>query len=215
MKTERNYTCKMMLFTLVLLVCLTVQVIAHAEYSAVDCIAYVSADTKLNLREQPQGKIIGKLPKGETVTILSEKDRNGYYRIRVHRNNLECYAYGEYLTIQYNSNSQVSTSTKVDKEYVYSEREYSEWENEFLVVTSDKKLNMRKKASRNADRIKYLAYGDRLKVLSTNVRNNYILVKDLEDGKVGYVDIDYVVLESEYMFTKQCCEDSQCRCLRR
>lgn len=213
--TERNCkgTPRMMFFVLMLLVCLAIhEMNACAEVSSVNCIAYVNADTKLNLREEPQGKIIGKLPRGESVTILSEIDRNGYYRIRVNKTGLECYAYGEYLTITYTNRNQ-ETTTKPKN--VYVETEKNDWENEIVVVISEKQLNMRKKVSKNAERIKYLEYGDELKVISGKNKNGYILVKDLQDGKVGYVDIDYVILESEYMSTKQYCQDSECKCNKR
>ena len=203
----------------VLLVCLARKMVAFAaEPSAIGCVAIVNADTKLNLRQEPQGKIIGKLPRGESVTILSERDRNGYYKVLVHRDNMECYAYGEYLTILYTNTPTTNTSTNSsavnpDNNVAVDQEEKSEWENPILVVVSDKKLNMRKKPSRKADRIKYLEEGDRLLVMSPKIKNNYILVKDLAEGKVGYVDIDYVVLESEYEDSgckTKCCE--QCAC---
>lgn len=217
--TERNgkwYTLKMMTFTLVLLVCLAMQeVVAYAEVSARNCTAYVNADTKLNLRREPQGEIIGKLPRGETVTILSEIDRNGYYHIRVDKTGLECYAYGEYLTVLYENKTQETTNNTVKNENYSSQIEKDELEGKILVVVSQKQLNMRKKANKNAERIKYLEYGDKLKAISGKVKNGYILVRDLQDGKVGYVDIDYVIWEDEYMDTKQCCQDSQCKCNKR
>lgn len=218
--TERK--CRKMFLVVLgamLLAFLARMMVAYAaESSAIGCVAIVNADTKLNLREEPQGKIIGKLPRGESVTILSEQDRNGYYKVLVHRDNMECYAYGEYLTILHTNTSITNTSSnsttvKPDNSNVYYEEKKSEWENATLIVVSDKKLNLRKKPSRKANRIKYLEDGDRLVVMSPEIKNNYILVKDLADGKVGYVDINYVVLESEYENSgckTKCCENCTC-----
>lgn len=218
--TERK--CRKMFLVVLsamLLAFLARMMVAYAaESSAIGCVAIVNADTKLNLREEPQGKIIGKLPRGESVTILSEQDRNGYYKVLVHRDNMECYAYGEYLTILHTNTSITNTSSnsttvKPDNSNVSYEEKKSEWENATLIVVSDKKLNLRKKPSRKANRIKYLEDGDRLVVMSPEIKNNYILVKDLADGKVGYVDINYVVLESEYGNSgckTKCCENCTC-----
>lgn len=227
MKTERN--CKRIFVPMIAIVMALVifvtatQVIALADESPVGCIAYVTAATKLNLREKPQGKIISEIRNGETVTILSERDRDGYYYVRVNETGKEYYAYGEYLRIEYGTQYQDPTYPVVQVTPVPTQApiiieieeddEYSEWEDRILVVISEKKLNMRKRSNRKGDRIKYLEYGDRLQVVKPEIKNNYILVRDLEEGKVGYVDIDYVVFESDFtgpLVPCNCCPDCPC-----
>ena len=182
---------------------------AAAEELPLYCTAKVTNATKLNLRREPQGEIIGKLAKDKTVTILSNIDRNGYYFIKVHETGLECYAYGEYLSFV----SYGEYSTPVEPSIKYEEPLPSPsgsiyYEGATLVVRSDKKLNMRKKPSRKGYRLKYLNDGDLLEVESTDIINGYILVRDLSDNKLGYVSLDYVVLDDcdDYF------EKSQCNC---
>ncbi len=224
MKSRNWLTCckfslKAVICALALIICLTAETaFSVAATMPINSIAVVTAETKLNLREKPQGKIIGKLPHGEYVVILSEIDRNGYYRIRVQATGLECYAYGEYLEL-------VSAGT-VETERPTLESEEKEdvsWvdndnrtvpEGAILVVTSDAKLNMRKGPARKADRIKYLYNGDKLQIVSSDVKNNYVLVRDSK-GKVGYVSLDYVVFESIEAYKicspENCCPNCICQ----
>ena len=83
----------------------------------------------------------------------------------------------------------------IDYEKPLSEFENPDLENAILVVISDAKLNMRKGSSKKSARVKYLYYGAELLVVSPEIKNGYILVKDVVDGKVGYVDTDYVVFK--------------------
>ena len=81
-----KFSFKAVICALVLIICLTTKIAFSVAVSMpVNSIAVITAETKLNLREKPQGKIIGKLPHGEYVVILSKIDRNGYYRIRVNQ----------------------------------------------------------------------------------------------------------------------------------
>lgn len=211
MKTERNYG----IYILVTVICIAMLLTgfsvqaANAEGFPVGSIAYVSADTRVNLRAEPQGEIIGDLARGKTVTILSKIDRNGYYHIRVNQTGQECYAYGEYLTLQ-EIGTQSNKTEVTPKPNTTIMTEYSEYEEgTILFVISEQALNLRKKPNRKADRIKYLYYGDKLQVVSSKVKNNYLLVKDLSGGKLGYVDISYIDFELE---ENSCCEACQCCC---
>ena len=110
MKSKRNtrtFTFGSVICIVMLVVYFITQtaVVASAAVMPAGSIAVVTADTKLNLREEPQGKIIGKLARGKEVTILSEIDRDGYYRIMVNETGLECYAYGEFLEFLYDGNT--------------------------------------------------------------------------------------------------------------
>lgn len=214
MKTERNFG----IYFLTTVICIAMLIAslfvptATAEGFPIGSIAYVCADTRLNLRAEPQGEIIGDIARGKTVTILSKIDRNGYYFIRVNQTGQECYAYGEYLELKELSSTTVSSSDTSNSNSSIS-IDYSEAskyaKGDILYVISNQKLNLRKKASRKSDRIIYLNYGDTLEVISTKVKNNYILVKDLSTNKIGYVDTSYVDFELE---EKCCCSDCKCCC---
>lgn len=222
MKSKRNrrtitFGSMICVFALVIYFMTQTAMVASAAVMPAGSIAVVTADTKLNLREEPQGKIIGKIARGKTVTILSEIDRNGYYRIRVNDTGLECYAYGEYLDFLYSGTATQQPVVSIPEqeqnraeEPTYEESENSIPEGTILVVVSDAKLNMRKKPSRKGDRIQYLYYGEKLEVVSSQVKNNYVLVRDLEDGKVGYVSLDYVVYEGDESLTEKVCSPETC-----
>ena len=196
--------------TLVICICLITTVLASTVAAAsteglpLNCTARVVNATKLNLRREPQGEIIGKLATNKTVTILSPIDRNGYYHVRVDETGLECYAYGEYLAfVSYGTQSTpiiVPPFTYEPDENDYttedeSTGDYAYYIGAQLVVTSDKKLNLRRKPSKSGYRLKYLYNGEELEVVSTKVQDGYIRVKDLSDGTIGYVSLDYVMLK--------------------
>ena len=214
-------------FTLVICIILIITVMANTVVASASeslplyCTARVVNATKLNLRREPQGEVIGQLATDKTVTILSEIDRNGYYHVRVDETGLECYAFGEYLAFV----SYGTTNTPVivppftyEPDEDYTEPEYDSSENAYykgatLVVTSDKKLNLRKRPSRKGYRLKYLYNGELLEVVSTKVENGYIRVKDLSDGTIGYVSTDYVALlgNEDFIFNESC--TCNCNCI--
>lgn len=217
MKTRRTFTkVTLIALTIALLVTLLApSIVATAAEGELPlyCTAKVTNASKLNLRREPQGEIIGKLARDKTVTILSNIDRNGYYFIRVQETRLECYAYGEYLSFV----SYGEYSAPVEKPNEYEEKLPAPsgsiyYEGATLVVRSDKKLNMRKKPSKKGYRIKYLDDGDLLEVESTDVINGYILVRDLSDNKLGYVSLDYVVLDDCEDYYQQSTCNCNCTC---
>ena len=194
MKSKRN--CRSItlgsligIVVLIIVVLSQTAMVASAAVMPKGSVAVVTADTKLNLRKEPQGEIIGKIARGKTVTILSEIDRNGYYRVRVDETGLECYAYGEYLEFLYSGTAEQQPT---------------------LPSIPDTKLNMRKKPSRKGDRIQYLYNGELLEVVSPQVKNNYVLVRDFNDGKVGYVSLDYVVIYGDDALNKKVCAPGNC-----
>lgn len=222
MKSKRN--CRSITFgsligivVLIILVLSQTAMVASAAVMPKGSIAVVTADTKLNLRKEPQGEIIGKIARGKTVTILSEIDRNGYYRIRVDETGLECYAYGEYLEFLYSGTANQQPTVPSVPEQAPSHTEEPTYEPEetipegtILTVVVDTKLNMRKKPSRKGDRIQYLYNGEMLEVVSPQVKNNYVLVRDFNDGKVGYVSLDYVVIYGDDTLNKNVCAPGNC-----
>ena len=222
MKSNRN--CRSITFgsligivVLVILVLSQTAMVASAAVMPKGSTAVVTADTKLNLRKEPQGEVIGKIARGKTVTILSEIDRNGYYRIRVDETGLECYAYGEFLEFLHSGTAEEQPILPSIPEQAPSYTEEPTYESEesipegtVLVVVSEAKLNMRKKPSRKGDRIQYLYYGEKLEVVSSKVKNNYVLVRDFNDGKVGYVSLDYVVIEGDESLNEKVCSPETC-----
>ena len=203
---------------LIIFVLTQTAMVASAAVMPKGSVAVVTADTKLNLRKEPQGEIIGKIARGKTVTILSEIDRNGYYRIRVDETGLECYAYGQYLEFLHSGSANQQPVPSIP-EQAPSHTEEPTYENEseesipegtILVVKVDTKLNMRKKPNRKGDRIQYLYNGEKLEVVSSQVKNNYVLVRDFNDGKLGYVSLDYVVFEGDEAQNKNVCSPETC-----
>lgn len=221
MKSKRNsrtITLGAVIGALALIICIMTQttMVASAAGMPKGSIAVVNVETKLNLREKPQGKIIDKIARGKHVTILSEIDRNGYYRIRVNETGLECYAYGEYLEFLHAEIAPKQPSVNIPEQETTREggNEKIVSQDAILVVTSDLKLNMRNGPSKDKGRIQYLYDGDRLKVVSSEVKNNYVQVQDLRTGIIGYVSLDYVALEESLKRTQcdpyTCCPNCIC-----
>lgn len=212
MKTANRNITILVTLALVLVFSLTVTTsFAFAEGLALNSLAYVNVDTFLNLRLEPQGEIIGQIPDDEIVTILSKIDRNGYYKIRVNRTQEEGYVYGEYLSSlyyfseDYNYSNTTSNTSETKDDYTVITID-GLTEGTTLVVTSKYKLNMREKPNVNGPRVKYLYLGDTLQVLSTQIENDYIYVKDVSTNLVGYVNINYVaVVNSDISTDHECC----------
>ncbi len=220
MKAERIFG---RMFTLVICIILIITITATTVAAANESLplystARVVNASKLNLRREPQGEIIGKLASGKTVTILSEIDRNGYYHVRVDETGLECYVYGEYLAFESLGNQTTPVvpnfTYEPDEEVSYDEifsssEETFYYEGATLVVTSDKKLNLRKKPSRKGYRLKYLYNGELVEIVDPTVKNGYIRVKDISDGTIGYVSIDYVAYDG---YVEDVILPSACNC---
>lgn len=154
--------------------------------------AYVNVKDFLNMRAEPKGEIIGKIAKGEKVTILSGPDRNSYYQIRVDKTGEVCYVYGEYLVgstnladgqIQQGANQSSKKPNKIPEDTSTGT---------YMIVVSDKKLNLREGPDKKKNRVRYLSNGEWVEVLDTNLQNGYIKVMAVNDGKKGYVDIKYL-----------------------
>lgn len=220
--TRNYYTWVILALVLVFSLITPTSALAY-EGLAVNSLAYVRVDTLLNLRSEPQGEIIGGIPDGEVVTILSKIDRDGYYKIRVNRLNLECYVYGEYLSPYYYfddedvSYEDIFHTTPTPEEDFTTSTIDGITKNAMLVVSTEYKLNLRDKPSLKGNRIKYLYKGDTLQVLSTKVENGYIHVRDMATNYAGYVDERYVTLikwenenPSTSLCTCTCCKHCSC-----
>ena len=210
MKKARKLSIYVGILVLVLLFTIVTPISATANSSLeLYSLAYVKVDTFLNLRLEPQGEIIGQIPNNAVVTILSQRDRNGYYKIQVNKTNEVGYVYGEYLSAYYYfddndvsyaelfrptptpSPSPTPIPTIKEIRTISTSDGFSLVE-DTLVVLSQYKLNFRSNPSINGERIKYLLGGNKLQLLSYTVSDNYILVKEISTGLTGYVDYRYV-----------------------
>ena len=198
MKTATRFTATLVTLVLVLLFTVTTSSAATSILEPND-FAIVTADTFLNLRDKPQGEIIGKIPHGDIITIKSKVDRNGYYKVYINRTGETGYAYGEYLGLYKTSNGNddytVPTIDGLTKGAT-------------LVVTVDTWLNLREKPNINSRIISYLYNGVHLQVMSEEIKNDYILVYNTSTRIAGYVHIDYVKIVDENTSTDyECCPD--------
>ena len=196
MKTATRFTATLVTLVLVLLFTVTTSTAATSILEPND-FAIVTADTFLNLRDKPQGEIIGKIPRGEIVTIKSKVDRNNYYKVYINRTGETGYAYGEYLspyrTNNGNGDYTVPTIDGLTK-------------GSTLVVTVETWLNMREKPDINSQIISYLYNGTRLQVMSEKINNDFVLVYNTSTKLTGYVHIDYVKVVDENSTTDyECC----------
>ena len=198
MKTATRFTATLVTLVLVLLFTVTTSSAATSILEPGD-LAIITADTFLNLRDKPQGEIIGKIPHGDIITIKSKVDRNGYYKVYINRTGETGYAYGEYLSLYKTSNGNddytVPTIDGLTKGAT-------------LVVTVDTWLNLREKPNINSRIISYLYNGVHLQVMSEEIKNDYILVYNTSTRIAGYVHIDYVKVVDENTSTDyECCPD--------
>lgn len=198
MKTATRFTATLVTLVLVLLFTVTTSSAATSILEPGD-LAIINADTFLNLRDKPQGEIIGKIPHGDIITIKSKVDRNGYYKVYINRTGETGYAYGEYLSLYKTSNGNddytVPTIDGLTKGAT-------------LVVTVDTWLNLREKPNINSRIISYLYNGVHLQVMSEEIKNDYILVYNTSTRIAGYVHIDYVKVVDENTSTDyECCPD--------
>ena len=198
MKTATRFTATLVTLVLVLLFTVTTSSAATSILEPGD-LAIITADTFLNLRDKPQGEIIGKIPRGDIITIKSKVDRNGYYKVYINRTGETGYAYGEYLSLYKTSNGNddytVPTIDGLTKGAT-------------LVVTVDTWLNLREKPNINSRIISYLYNGVHLQVMSEEIKNDYILVYNTSTKIAGYVHIDYVKVVDENTSTDyECCPD--------
>ena len=196
MKTATRFTATLVTLILVLLFTVTTTSAATSILEPGD-LALVTADTFLNLRDKPQGEIIGKIPHGEIVTIKTKVDRNNYYKVYINRTGKTGYAYGEYLSpYQTNTSNGDYTVPTID----------GLTKGATLIVTVDTWLNMRERPNINSTIISHLYNGTHLQVMSEEIKNDYILVYNASNKLYGYVHIDYVkVVDDNSSTNYECC----------
>lgn len=184
-KTERchMFTRGLMIVAMVMIIAISMPTIASASDSfSVGAKVYVNVNDFLNLRAAPQGEIIGQLARGEVVTILAKKDRDGYYQVKVNSSGKTGYCYGEYLTqqkIEKTRNSKVSNDVDLKVGDIYS-------------IHTAVTLRLKKEPSINANYYRFFSDGEQLEILEAKVQEGYVKVRALKDGQVGYAYFKYM-----------------------
>ena len=127
-----------------------------------------TATENLNLRDQPgtSGKILTTIPKGKTVTILSEKDENGWYKVSY--GGKTGYVSGSYLTTSPSGSTTITTKTG----------------------TATENLNLRNQASLSGKVLMTIPKGKTVTILSEKDENGWYKVS--YDGKTGYAISNYI-----------------------
>jgi len=190
-KTERyTITRGLILIIIMMIVSISMPITAMAfESFSVGSVVYVNVEDYLRLREEPQGEIIGQIPRGGTVTILSGRDRNGYYKVKVNSTGEIGYSYGEYLTsekVERKGKAPVTTKEE-DREVT------TEWyigDNAYANVS--KRLILRKGPSKQTKSIGYIEKNTEVEIMSELAETGYIKVKVLKTGTIAYVDSYYL-----------------------
>ena len=132
----------------------------------------------LNLRQQANtnGSILAIIPKGEPITLLSDKDANGWYQVSYL--DKTGYVYGDYITkISQGSNSSntttPSTSTPIEGQ-------------------TTENLNLRQQANTSASILTTIPKGTTIQVLADKDSNGWYKVN--YSGKIGYVSSSYLTI---------------------
>ncbi len=218
-----------LVLALVVAILLTLAVSAYAE-----TYAMVTGDV-LNLRDAPQGTVIGKVRYGEWVRVISGPDRNHYYLIEY--GGKQYYAYGEYLDFngskpqgqtkpsqQTGKTSRTSTPKKVQKtvtcKIFFCQIGPDECECEckgLMFVKSEKRLALRTEADLKSKRIRWMPRGEPVIILDENIVNKFVKVRTLA-GEEGYAYASYLsanmIRGKTYIYVEceddGCCEDHEC-----
>lgn len=184
-KTEQRnmFTRGLAIIAIVMILAISMPTIALAyDGFQVGATVYVNVNDYLNLRKEPQGEIIGQLPRGETVTILAKKDRDGYYQVKVNSSGKTGYCYGEYLTqtkVEKNRKTQPATTDGPNVGDIYS-------------IHTAVTLRLKREPSISARYYRFFEDGEQLEILDTKVQEGYIKIRALKDGQEGYAYFKYM-----------------------
>ena len=190
-KTERyTITRGLILIIIMMIVSISMPITAMAfESFSVGSVVYVNVEDYLRIREEPQGEIIGQIPRGGTVTILSQRDRNGYYKVRVNSTGETGYCYGEYLTSEkIERRGKTSATTKEE-----THDSATEWYiGDLAYANVSQRLILRKGPAKKTKSIGYIEKDTEVEIMSEMAENGYIEVKVLKTGTIAYVDSYYL-----------------------
>lgn len=184
-KTERTlFTRGLMIIIAMVIMAVSMPITALASDGfQVGATVYVNVNDYLNLREVPQGTIIGQIARGETVTILAKKDRDGYYKVRVNRTNETGFCFGEYLTQEKISKNRTSTKPATNDQLKVGD---------IYSIHTAVTLRLKKEPSVSANYYRFFSDGEELKILDTKVQEGYVKVLALKDGQEGYAYFKYM-----------------------
>ena len=132
----------------------------------------------LNLRQQANtnGSILAIIPKGETITLLSDKDANGWYQVSYL--DKTGYVYGDYITkISQGSNSSNTTTPSASTP---------------IEGQTTENLNLRQQANTSASILTTIPKGTTIQVLADKDSNGWYKVN--YSGKIGYVSSSYLTI---------------------
>lgn len=188
MKNTKNTVKKVLGILMVITTLFLAVVPAFASANSLGLLdpAYVNCENgkSLNLRESPNGAIIGHLECGTEVWVL-EHLRNGWTEITL-KNGKTGYVMTKFL------------QEKKPGKYEITEREdnFREVRRTYTVTAkalnkkTEKSVGLRVKPNKTSKAIRTLYEGDELEVLA--VGNTWLKVYDPETGRTGYVAKDYV-----------------------
>lgn len=148
----------------------------YANFAIADVTDYV------NVRKEPstEGEIVGKIFDGAVAQVLAKAGENEEW-FQITSGNVEGYIKAEFFIYG-------EDAAAVMDQYV---TKYAE-------VKADR-LNVRKKATTDSDRIGYIDNGEKVKLLEE--LGDWLKVQYVE-GKEGYVAAEYVQILEEYTYAK-------------
>lgn len=148
---------------------------------------------KLNLREEPNGKIITRIDNGTKVYISGGFIEKGWVAVTIEqkgkKENLTGVVQSKFLQEKKPGKYEI---TERDDHFEDVEKPYIVSANPLNKKTTQS-VGLRVKPNKTAKAIRRLQAGDQLQVLAT--ASIWIKVIDLETGKVGYVAHDYTTFE--------------------
>ena len=172
---------------------------------AITCGAFATTATviadALNLRESPQGTILGTVRYGEQVEVLNGPDRNGYYQIS-YKDSIY-YVYGTYLYFgsdlpelpQIDEGENTHTQQQTTKGKGVNPKYYlftPEIEPKPILFVNAKEISLRKYAEPLALRLGWVQKGDPLILVSTKITNGFVKVRTLDGSIEGYTFYKYL-----------------------
>ena len=155
------------------------------EYSN---LAIADVHNYVNVRTEPDttSQIVGKMYDGSVAQILDTVGEGEDKWFKVVSGNVEGYIKAQYFIFG-------KDAQKVIEEYIIR----------YAVIKADR-LNVRNAPDISADRIGYLAFGEKVKVAELEVESvegKWIKVFYTSD-KTGYVSADYVTIEESFIYAK-------------
>lgn len=139
----------------------------------------------LNLRDKAStsGTVLITIPKGKTVTLLSGKDANGWYKVSY--NGKTGYASGSYITENTSNSSNTSTGNSNNNSNTTTPSNQTP-----IKGQTTENLNLRSKASTSGTVLATIPKGKIVTILADKDANGWYKVS--YDGKTGYVSGDYL-----------------------